>query len=152
MDYSQEHSNAIPMSLLLEADPNQSSIQSYINGGICFVAKENLDIVAACIAKPTSENVIEIFNISVSPDHQQRGIGTRLLHYSLEQLADKGFVRVELGTGTFGHQLSYYQRAGFRVESVAKDHFLNHYPEPIFEDGIQHKDMLRLYIDLSDAE
>ncbi len=31
---------------------------------------------------------------------------------------------------------------------VIKDHFLDNYPEPIFETGIQHKDMLRLYIQL----
>lgn len=60
----------------------------------------------------------------------------------------KGVSRVELGTGSFGHQLTYYQRHGFRVDAVVKDHFLIHYPEPLMEYGIQHKDMLRLYLEL----
>ncbi|TOM30113.1 GNAT family N-acetyltransferase, partial [Vibrio parahaemolyticus] len=29
-----------------------------------------------------------------------------------------------------------------------KDYFLLNYPEPIYESGIQHKDMLRLYAQL----
>jgi hypothetical protein len=55
---------------------------------------------------------------------------------------------VELGTGTFGYQLSFYQRFGFRVDSVWKNHFINNYDDPIFEDGIQLKDMLRLTLKL----
>jgi hypothetical protein len=70
------------------------------------------------------------------------------LKFALTELANKKVNRVELGTGTFGYQLAYYQRIGFRVESVLKDHFLANYPEPIFENGIQLKDMLRLYIEL----
>ncbi|WP_295891806.1 GNAT family N-acetyltransferase [uncultured Vibrio sp.] len=149
MKYSQSHSNDVPISLLLVADPCEKSIHSYLDSSWCFVAKNNNEIVAACVVKPMSTNMVELFNISVSEDFQQLGIGTKLLHYSLEQLKSKGVRRVELGTGTFGHQLSYYQRAGFRVDAVAKDHFLLNYPEPIFENGIQHKDMLRLYIDLN---
>ena len=63
----------------------------------------------------------------------------------LSQLPSKGINRVELGTGTFGYQLIYYQRLGFRVESVVKDYFLRHYSESIYENGIQHQDSLRLY-------
>ena len=39
--------------------------------------------------------------------------------------------------------------SGFRVSSVEKDFFLENYPEPLYEDGIRHTDMLRLTLDLS---
>lgn len=55
--------------------------------------------------------------------------------------------RLEVGTGTFGHQLAFYQRLGFRVTHVDRGFFLDNYDAPIFEDGIQHKDMLRLTLD-----
>ena len=79
------------------------------------------------------------------PAASSRGIGSGLLRFVLENLAGKGIGRVELGTGSFGHQLAYYQRHGFRVHAVVKDHFLIHYPEPLMEHGIQHSavDMLR---------
>ncbi|WP_331435775.1 hypothetical protein [Photobacterium gaetbulicola] len=51
-----------------------------------------------------------------------------------------------MGTGTFGYQLAFYQREGFRVVGIDKDFFLDHYDEPVMENGIQHKDMLRLQL------
>ncbi len=95
------------------------------------------------------EQTAEIFNIAVAPARQQQGIGSGLLRFVLASLAEKGVRRVELGTGSFGHQLTYYQRHGFRVETVVKDHFLIHYPEPLMEHGIRHKDMLRLSLKLT---
>jgi hypothetical protein len=50
--------------------------------------------------------------------------------------------------GSFGHQLTFYQRAGFRVVAVEPDYFLQHYPEPLFENGLQHRDRLRLALAL----
>ena len=49
-----------------------------------------------------------------------------------------------MGTGTFDYQLAFYQRHGFCVTSIDHDFFVKNYPEPIFEDGIQLVDMLRL--------
>jgi ribosomal protein S18 acetylase RimI-like enzyme len=94
--------------------------------------------------------VIELFNISVQPDQQAKGIGSRLLKFTLAQLSEQGFRRVELGTGAFGYQLAFYQRLRFRVDSVIKDYFLDNYTEEIYEEGIQHKDMLRLYTHLQE--
>jgi hypothetical protein len=51
-----------------------------------------------------------------------------------------------VGTGTFGYQLAWYQRAGLRVQAVVRDFFLDQYDEPIVEDGIRHRDMLRLAV------
>ncbi|TOC23560.1 GNAT family N-acetyltransferase, partial [Vibrio parahaemolyticus] len=114
----------------------------------CFAALDNERVLAACIVKPRTNTLAEIFNVSVSPELQGQGIGSELLKLVLSQLPLKGVKRVELGTGTFGYQLTYYQRLGFRVDSIIKDHFLLNYPEPIYENGIQHKDMLRLYVNI----
>jgi len=103
------------------------------------------------VAKEINTFTAEIFNISVSPKLQKQGIGSRLLKFSLLEIAKRGIQHVELGTGTFGYQLGFYQRQGFRVKSVVKDHFLNNYDKPIMENGIPHKDMLRLYINLDHA-
>jgi ribosomal protein S18 acetylase RimI-like enzyme len=145
MEYIEVQSGQIPLDLLLEADPSESSIAAYLSDSWCFSASDNGRILAGCAVKPLTDSLAEIFNVSVYPEHQGNGIGSELLAFVLSQLAKKGINRVELGTGTFGHQLTYYQRLGFRVESVLKDHFLLSYPEPIFEKGIQHQDMLRLY-------
>ncbi len=74
----------------------------------------------------------EIFNIAVAPKCQQQGIGSSLLRLVLTSLAGKGVHRVELGTGSFGHQLTYYQRHGFRVDAVVR---ITSYPLPGAPDG-----------------
>ncbi|HHF2902123.1 TPA: GNAT family N-acetyltransferase [Vibrio alginolyticus] len=148
MEYIEVKSSEIPLELLLEADPSEANISSYLSDSWCFSASECTQMLGVCVVKPMSPDVAEIYNVSVNPRYQGKGIGSKLLEFALSQLSRKGIQRVELGTGTFGYQLTYYQRAGFRVESVLKDHFLLNYVEPIFENGIQHKDMLRLYIEI----
>ena len=148
MKYIEIHSDVIPISLLLEADPSESKVRSSLQNSLCFAAVEGEDIVGACVVKSLTDDCAEILNMSVWSSHQGKGIGSALLDFVLLELKEHNFKRVELGTGCFGYQLTYYQRAGFRVDSVAKDYFLDHYLEPIFEQGIQHKDMLRLYLDL----
>lgn len=146
MEYIEVKSSKIPLELLLEADPSQVSIYSYLSDSWCFAALDDGPIIAACIVKLKSTNVAEIFNISVYPEFQGQGIGSALLKAVLAQLPSKGVKRVELGTGTFGYQLTFYQRFGFRVDSIVKDYFLLNYSAPIFESGIEHRDMLRLYL------
>ncbi|ALU42982.1 GNAT family N-acetyltransferase [Pseudoalteromonas rubra] len=142
----------VPQALLLEADPSEHNIRQYMRDAWCYVVKAESQIVAACVVGSKNVPCVEIFNVSVLPAFQQQGIGTKLLKYVLAGLVEKQAIRVELSTGAFGYQLTYYQRLGFRVGSVVKDHFVRHYAEPIIEDGIQHKDALRLYINLGDSD
>ena len=85
-------------------------------------------------------------SIAVHPDHQKSGYGTALLQWVLDFYRGSGARRLEVGTGTFGYQLAFYQRLGFRVTGIDHDFFVRNYPEPIFEDGIQLFDMLRLAV------
>lgn len=148
MEYTEVTRREVPVQLLLEGDPSERRIETYIDDSWCFVAKRNGQILGACIATSIGERIAEIFNISVYPAFQKQGIGSGILNYVLSELAEKQISRVELGTGKFGYQLTYYQRFGFRVDSVIKDHFLVNYPDPIYENGIQHRDMLSLYVEL----
>ncbi|MCG6366571.1 GNAT family N-acetyltransferase [Vibrio fluvialis] len=149
MHYLRVEPDDIPMSLLLEADPSPQNIATYLQDAWCFAVTLHGAVIGACVVKALDETTAEIFNVSVTAPFQQRGIGSELLRFALHELKNSNVQRVELGTGTFGYQLTYYQRLGFRVDSVLKDHFLKHYPEPIFEQGIQHQDMLRLSLDLN---
>ena len=141
-------SDLVPKKLLLEADPSIERVNQYLKDSLCYVAVFQKEIVGVCILKPIDKFRIELFNIAVLPENQKSGIGSQLLQFVLDCLKKKKFESVELGTGTFGYQLSFYQRYGFRVDSICKDHFINNYDEPIFENGIQLKDMLRLTLKL----
>ena len=137
----------IPVSLLLEADPSEEKIHGYLNHSIGFTARADDQIVAACLIIPVEDSIYELINIAVEPEQQGKGIGRKLLAEVISAAKALGASKLILGTGTFGHQLTFYQRAGFRAVSVDRDFFLTHYQQPIIENGIQHKDMLRLELD-----
>jgi len=139
-----------PLELLLLADPSEEKIRSYLSGSKCFVASMGAELVGACVVQPLGNDTHELMSIAVHPDNQQRGYGTALLKWVIEFYRNAGARQLEVGTGTFGYQLAFYQRQGFRVTSIDHDFFIKNYPEPIFEDGIQLFDMLRLMLRYSD--
>jgi len=139
----------VPLDLLFEADPSEESINKYLIGAQCFCAFFESNIVGVCVVNKNANDCNEIYNVAVLPEKQKQGIGTELLKFVIRKLVDSGEKRIELGTGTFGYQLMFYQRFGFRVENVWKDYFVEKYAAPIFIDGVQLKDMLRLVLVLS---
>jgi ribosomal protein S18 acetylase RimI-like enzyme len=137
----------LPLDLLLLADPSVEQIAAYLSCGEGYVAYQSDEPVGAYVIKEKENGVFELMNIAVKEELQQRGIGAMLLQHAIETVKNKGARKLEVGTVCFGYQLSFYHRAGFRVMSVDKDFFVKNYCEPIYENGIQHKDMLRLAIE-----
>nr|WP_202819757.1 GNAT family N-acetyltransferase [Thaumasiovibrio subtropicus] len=136
------------MQLLYEADPNPDKVASYLPRCRIIVAVEDGNQVGVAALLPHRVGEWELINLAVSPDYQKKGIGATLLEYVIDWTrAQKGYY-LGLGTGTFGYQLAFYQRAGFRVERVIRNFFLDHYPHPVWEAGIQHQDMLWLGLKL----
>lgn len=140
----------VPMDLLLQADPSKTNVEGYLRQSKCFIAAFKDQVVGACIVKLVSEDTHELMNISVSSEHQKKGIGRKLLQHAIISTRKTGVKRLEVGTGTFGYQLAFYQREGFRVDAIIKDHFLINYEESIYENGIQLKDMLRLVLNFDE--
>lgn len=140
--------DSVPMSLLLIADPSETNVRAYLRGARCVAVEDKGTTVGICVLNTIGDGALELFNIAVSPDMQGQGVGSALLCHVIDRCRSEGVRRIELGTGTFGYQLAFYQRLGFRVERVVRDFFLDHYDEPVMEMGIQHKDMLRLGLDL----
>lgn len=138
----------MPRDLLLQADPSPARVDACLHNARCFVAELDAGIVGAYVLQPTAPAVWELMNISVHAAYQKQGIGSAMLRHAIATAGAAGAIRLEVGTGSFGYQLGFYQRHGFRVTAIARDFFLAHYDEPIHEDGIQLKDMLRLTLEL----
>ena len=138
-----------PMALLLLADPSEDKVRRYLPASRCFVASSDDVITGVCVCLPRSNDAYELMNIAVAPAHQGSGYGSRLLEWVVDFLGEAGARQIEVGTGSFGYQLAFYQRQGFRVTGIDRDFFLNNYPEPVFENGIQLFDMLRLTLRLT---
>jgi ribosomal protein S18 acetylase RimI-like enzyme len=58
----------------------------------------------------------EIYMIAVDPDHQNRGIGSDLVAFAVDRIAERGMTLAEIGTGGDpGHAPArrVYEKAGF---------------------------------------
>lgn len=144
LSFSEIDSTKAPLDLLLLADPNEAKVRSYLPHSKCFIATRDGAIVGACAVQPRGAGTHELMSIAVRPGSQMAGTGTALLAWIVDYYEKAGAARLEVGTGSFGYQLAFYQRQGFRVTAIDRDFFTRNYPEPIFEQGIQLLDMLRL--------
>lgn len=138
-----------PMDLLLLADPSQEVVENYIHRGLCFVGERNKQIIGEYVLIHTRPHVIELVNLAVAEEHQDRGIGKQLVLHAIETARSMGNKSIEVGTGNSSvGQLAFYQKCGFRIVGVDLDFFTLHYSNPIYENGIQCRDMIRLALHL----
>ncbi|UUC45034.1 GNAT family N-acetyltransferase [Flavobacterium cerinum] len=139
------YSKSIPYTLLLLADPYIDMINSYIHESFLYGIQSGNDYIGVYALYPIDESSVEIKNIAVREDHQQKGFGKQLLQHALSEAHKRGFRDVLIGTGNSSiPQLSFYQKLGFEVTAIKKNFFIEHYKEPIYENGIQCKHMIVL--------
>ncbi|MBT2662603.1 GNAT family N-acetyltransferase [Bacillus sp. ISL-45] len=139
-----------PWNLLLMADPSRDLVSGYLDKGLCYVMEsENGDTTGVILLVPVSNHTIEIMNLAVDESHQGRGLGTLLIEHAIQTAVEEGYKKVEIGTGNSSiNQLALYQKVGFRITGIDHDFFIRNYEEPIFENGIQCRDMIRLSMPL----
>lgn len=142
-----------PYELLLLSDDTKAAINKNLQNGELFLAEINNKIIAAFILKINDEEVIEIKNIAVAEDWQGNGIGTLLLNFIKSNSKQRGFRKLLVGTCDLCQkEIAFYQKSGFIISDIRKNFFIDNYTEPIFENGIQLKDMIMLSIDLKKTD
>ncbi|MGG5179607.1 GNAT family N-acetyltransferase [Bacillus sp. MM09(2025)] len=139
------HDQPLPMDLLLLADPSKEKVLTYVQSGSCYAAFHEEDVIGVYVLSSLSQHSLEIMNVAVKESWQGRGIGKQLVRHAIAEAKAAGFHTIEIGTGNSSiQQLALYQKCGFRLTSIDRDFFLKHYDEPIYENGIQCIDMVRL--------
>lgn len=139
----------IPIELLLLADPSIEMINEYLQEGIKIIAERSFEIVGVLVMLRTRPKTMEIMNVSVSNEYQNKGIGRQLILRAIEKAIKEGMKTLEIGTGNPGViQLALYQKCGFRIVGIDFGYFKKHYKETIIENGIECRDMIRLRMDL----
>ena len=140
---------AAPYDLLLLADPSKKLVAEYLSRGTCYIATFQEEIVGVLVLIRTRPETMEIVNVAVKEAYQGKGIGKQLIHYAIEKARELDIKTLEIGTGNPGAaQLMLYQKCGFRITWIDRDFFIRHYSEPIYENGIQCRDMIRMSMDI----
>jgi ribosomal protein S18 acetylase RimI-like enzyme len=128
--------------LLLTADPDEQAINNYIFRSRIFVCEKENDVVGIAAVTKEGSNTYEIKNIAVQENLQRCGVGKRLISTLKARYSGS---RLIVGTAdTSSGALKFYKSCGFVKFGVIKDFFVNNYETPIFENGLQCKDMILL--------
>lgn len=141
--------------LLLLADESEAAVSSYLQKGDLYELPDPTGTpLGIVLVLPEGDAGAELKAVAVAPEHQGRGVGTRLLKLVLAELRARGVRRVVVGTGNSGiGQLAFYQKAGFRLWRIERDVFTpaRGYPPGIEENGIPLRDMVWLEQTLDDG-
>ncbi|MCD7937592.1 MAG: GNAT family N-acetyltransferase [Tannerellaceae bacterium] len=134
-----EKTTYYPYSLLLLADPSEEMVNGYIYSSDCLVAMVDGIVRGVVVVQKQTEESAEVMNLAVEEAFQRRGIARQLLQYVSDSWAPANgitILRVCTGTSAPG-PLMLYQQEGFDLKELDRDYFVRHYPEPIFENGVQ---------------
>lgn len=143
--------NTPPMTLLLLADPSEDAIRAYLSLSHCLLAEmpgngvDDSMIAGIIVLLRQDAKTMEVMNLAVDERYQQQGLGRQLLNAGIEYAKACGVTTLKIATGNSSlHQLKLYQSCGFEITQIVTDYFVEHYPEPIFEAGIQCRDRIEL--------
>jgi aminoglycoside 6'-N-acetyltransferase I len=135
----------IPYHLLLLADETTEGIDRYIHESEIFVMENEGRLIAVYALRPVDASVVEIMNIAVDREYQGRGIGLSLLSDAIRRAGEEGYAEIIIGTATLAtRQIALYEKAGFEKYTVKKDFYLQIYPYPLVDNGVQLRDMVML--------
>ncbi len=135
----------IPRDLLALADPSKAQVDAYLKTGDCYIATLDTEVVGVMVLQKIDSTSIEVKNIAVKESAQGKGLGKELLKYADQRSRKQGYKKLVIGTGNSSiGQLALYQKQGFEIIRIEKNFFLDHYHEPIIENGIQCKHMIIL--------
>ncbi len=141
--------DAVPLDVLLLSDPSEEVIAEYIDASIRFIARLDTRIIGALVLLKTRPRTMEIMNIAVYEEYRNKGIGRRLIGKAIEYAREAKLHTLEIGTGNPGLlQMMLYQKCGFRIVGVELDYFRKNHEEPIYENGIECRDMIRMRMEL----
>lgn len=142
---------ALPLTLLQLANPSMAAIEADLIDGQCYILNEDPNQpLGAAIMQRVATDTFEIKAIAIIESAQGRHLGKALLHHLIDAARAQGAHTLFVGTANSSlMQLGFYQKSGFRLSHILPNYFLDHYPEPIFENGLQALDMVYLKLSLT---
>ena len=134
-----EKRNFLP--LLLLGDEQEDMIDRYLDRGV-LTALYDGGLRAVCVVTEEAPGVFEIKNLAVEPAFHRRGYGRAMVERAVRDCRAAGGRRLLVGTGDSPLTVPFYLACGFTPSHRVENFFLDHYDHPIFEGGVQLRDMV----------
>ena len=130
------------MDLLLLADEQENMIKKYLDKGEMFALFDD-ELTKVCVVVEESNGIFEIKNIATYEKYQGKGYGKYLINYIFDFYKNRGKI-MYVGTGESPLTLPFYEKLGFKYSHRIKNFFIDNYNHPMYECGIQLRDMVYL--------
>ncbi|RQO41470.1 GNAT family N-acetyltransferase [Chryseobacterium sp. KBW03] len=135
----------IPYHLLLLADETKEAIDQYIFKSDLYLLHDGIENIAVMALYKNSDTELEIKNVAVIESYRNKGIGSILINKAKEIAKENHYKTLTVGTSDTGfQQIRFYEKNGFIKQGILKDFFIENYPFPIYENGLQMRDMILL--------
>ncbi|HUN06157.1 MAG TPA: GNAT family N-acetyltransferase [Aggregatilineales bacterium] len=130
---------------LREADEDVSRIRELVSDRAHHAYLAVLgDVTIGAVLMRWEPDASEILYIAIDTEQQGRGYGKAVMAAVIGEAQQRGMQSVVVGTSNASlSQIAFYQKFGFRVDSVRRDYF-DYLSSPAYENGIQIRDMLVL--------
>ncbi|MGU3373587.1 GNAT family N-acetyltransferase [Chryseobacterium sp. M5A1_1a] len=140
----------IPYELLLLADETTEAIDQYIFKSDIYLLHDGTEDIAVMALYQNNDIELELKNIAVIESYRSKGIGSILINKAKEIARENEYKTLTVGTSDTGfQQIRFYEKNGFIKTGIRKDFFIENYPVPIYENGLQMRDMVILEFPLS---
>ncbi|MCQ9639988.1 GNAT family N-acetyltransferase [Chryseobacterium sp. WG14] len=140
-----ESGSKIPYELLLLADETVEAIDRYIFKSDIYLLQNGVEDIAVMALYKNSNTELEIKNIAVVESYRSKGIGSILMNKAKEIAKEHDYKTLTVGTSDTGfQQIRFYEKNGFIKKGILRDFFIENYPDPIYENGLQMRDMVLL--------
>ena len=131
------------LDLLLLADPEEEAIDKYIDNCEVFEFYHRDILIGQGAVMELSSTVYEIKNFAIYEKFHNCGYDKILINLLCEKYLEN-FKNRYIIVGTSEQGVGFYKKCGFQFSHIVKDFFITNYKQPIFENGIQCKDMFYL--------
>jgi len=129
--------------VLLQAEESERALRWGLKNLVDAVYRADADgLLVGAATMQWRNDPCEIMELAVVPERHGQGIGRQIVTWLVDEARRRGKAAVLVGTANSSiGNIAFYQKIGFRMDHVRKDYFW-YYREPIYEDGIQIRDML----------
>lgn len=144
------HKIEIVIPLLLLAEPSNGALRwglSHLSDTVYRLDADGELVGAASVRWQSDPG--ELQELAVAPDRQRQGLGKYLVQWLIDEAGRRKRSALLVGTSNAAiDNIAFYQKCGFRMDHVRKDYF-RYYREPIYENGIQVRDLLMFRYELT---
>jgi GNAT superfamily N-acetyltransferase len=136
--------------ILLQAEESERALRWGLKNLVDAVYRADADgVLVGAATMQWRADPCEIMELAVVPERHGQGIGRQIIAWLIDEARRRGKASMLVGTANSSiDNIAFYQKTGFRMDHVRKDYF-QYYREPIYENGIQIRDMLVFRCELS---